>query len=550
MNLYKLVCVLLFVTISNSVLLVAQVDTLNNYSEPILLNGETEYLPTLNPNLITANVGKDSLSAILSGVKYVIVELTAQEQQMADLGKYPIIAQFAGYLKGLGFKEVAYRTDDKRRLLLSVPTYCDLIRIRFSLMPKEDYYEGGQLQFQTCRNDYSVLTYKENFYKNEYLLQKLEEVWILFYNNKIQYTIENRLSVKPNRFVFDEEGVLSYLKQNAFHLDKIEGIYEKVPHYQYSKKKHTLAIVKNKKQGYDIIYIRGASNYLDWKEGEWMGEIKPSSKSRVFEEVKWTTPNKLLQTNGQIVLDNDKKISLRFKKHSDTYEYRRLENTISITNTATLDGEGMSGTGILIDRRGYLLTNYDVVRDAKIIHVALPKPEEEGQDIWAAKLILADEKTDLALLQIIDATFNPPSIVPYLIESEEIEVGEKVFTLGYPLVASMGVHSKLAVGSVSSLHGYQSLVSTYQTTVQVYAGNSGSPLFNEKGKLVGILRNKHADAIKASYALKSVFILQFLNQTGLFDFDSLPMTPNSLEILPLTEQIKKIQPFIYYINSY
>lgn len=550
MNLYKLMYILLFVTITNSVLLVSQVDTLNNYSEPMLLNGGGESFPALNPKLLTTNVEKDSLSIILSGAKYVIVELTAQEQQMADLGKYSIISQFSDYLKGLGFKEVAYRTDDKRRLLLSVPTYCDLIRIRFSLMPKEDYYEGGQLQFQTCRNDYIVLTYKENFYKNEYLLQNLEKVWTFFYNNKILYDIENRLNVKQNTFIISEADILTYLKQNAFHLDNIEGIYEKIPHYKYSKKKYSLAIIKNKKKGYDIIYIRGASNYLDWKEGEWMGEIKPASNQRVFEEVKWTTPNKQLQTNGKIVLDKDKKISLRFEKHADTYEYRRLDNTTSITNTATLDGEGMSGSGILIDARGYLLTNYDVVRDAKTINVALPRPEEEGQDIWAAKLILADSKTDLALLQIIDGSFNPPPTVPYLIESEEIEVGEKVFTLGYPLVASMGVHSKLAVGSISSLHGYQSLSSTYQTTVEVYAGNSGSPLFNEKGKLVGLLRNKHADAIKASYALKSVFILQFLVETGLFNFNNFRVVPNSLEILPLTEQIKKIQPFVYYINSY
>ncbi|MFK7904765.1 MAG: S1C family serine protease [Chitinophagales bacterium] len=548
MNLYKLMCVLLFATISNNVLLVSQVDTLNNYSEPLLLNAGTGHLPTQNP--IISNIGNDSLSIILSGVKYVIVELTAPEQSMADLGKYPIIAQFADYLKGMGFKEVAYRTNDKRRLLLSVPTYCDLIRVRFSLMPKEDYYEGVQLQFQTCRNDYSVLTYKEKFYKNEHLLQNLNRVWALFYDNKIQYNIENRLKVKPNVFVTNEENILTYLKQNAFNLDSIEGIYEKVPDYDYSKKKYSLAIVKNKEQNYDVVYIRGASNYLDWKEGEWMGEIKVSAKPRVFEEVKWVTPNKLPQTNGRITLGNGKNFFLRFKRHVNVYEYKRLDNTTSITNTATLDGEGMSGSGILIDTRGYLLTNYDVVRNAKRIHIALPKPEVEGQDIWLAKLVSVDEKTDLALLQIIDRSFNPPDVVPYLIEDEEIEVGEKVFTLGYPLVESMGVHSKLAVGSISSLHGYQSLVSTYQTTVQVYAGNSGSPLFNEQGKLVGILRNKHADAVKASYALKSIFILQFLNQTGLFNSNHFLAAPNNLEMLPLTEQIKKIQPFVYYINSY
>ncbi|MEZ4885577.1 MAG: serine protease [Chitinophagales bacterium] len=532
-------------------LLWTQVDALQNHLSPILLNNQVEQPSTYTfPNHVVTDTNKDSIIHLLSGIKYVIIDLTTQEQQKADMDEYPIIDQLAAYFQEMGFKEIAYKTNDKTRLLLSVPTFCDLIRVRFNMTPKEDYYENIQLRLQTCRNDYVTFTYKEKFYQNENFLQNLYAIFLLFYNKQIPYNPQNRLKLSSNPIVTTKEAALTYLKENALSIDNVEGIFEKIPYYDFYKKKHTVAIIKNTKGNYDIIYLQGASNYLDWQEGEWMGEITPTSKEGKFEEVKWTTPDKILQINSFISLQDKNTFSLQFKNHYDTYTYQRLGNTTSITNTVTLEGKGVSGSGILVDKEGYIITSYNVVENAKTINVVLPKTDEETQDIWSAKLIASNPYLDLALLKISDENipFCPP--IPYSLHHQECDIGEKVFALGYPLVASMGMHPKLATGSISSVNSSQNTISTYQTTVQVYAGNSGSPLFDYHGRLIGIIKTKHVDAVKVSYSLKSSSILQFLKETNLFDITNLTNTSNIIENQPLTEQIKRLQPFVYYIYSY
>lgn len=490
---------------------------------------------------------KDSLLGMLSGIKYAIIQLTPDEEEKVSSGQYPIIEHLAFYLQFIGFQKVVYKKEDKTQLLLSVPTYCDVVRVRF------EYFENIQLKFQNCKNELVVFTHKETLGKTELTPQNLSKVWQLFYNKPFSYNIQHRLQLDSKPIIATKENILNYLKKNTSSLSPIEGIFEKIPRYNYSDKKHTVAILKNPIGGYHIIYVEGASNYLDWKSGEWMGRINTSVTQEVIEPIEWTTPNKVTQSNGFIELRGKNTILLGFKNHPNAYEYKRLDHTISLTNTATLEGTGISGSGILVDKRGYIVTSYNVTENSKNIIVTLPKFDIEAntksQNNWQASVVFKDKELNLALLQIETTGLDLCETLPYTIEMEEISIGEKVFTLGYPLVASMGLHPKLAVGAISSINGYKNTTSTYQTSVQVYAGNSGSPLFDYNGSLVGILKNKHAVASKASYALKSVSILEFLRKSNLFEESELP-TSSPLKGQPLTEQIKQLQPFVFYIQCY
>ncbi|MGB0929771.1 MAG: S1C family serine protease [Chitinophagales bacterium] len=510
-----------------------------------------------NTSLVSDNrvneTKKDSLLRMLSGIKYAVIQLTPTEEEKVEAGQYSVIEQLAGYLRSVGFQKVVYKTKDKTQLLLSVPTYCDVVRVRFNMTLKEDYFENIQLKFQNCRNEWILFTHKEKIEKKKLTPQSLSQVWEFFYNKSFSYNIQNRLQLPSNPILTTKEKILDYLKTNTSSLDSIEGIFEKVPRYNYSEKKHVVAICKNPLGGYNIIYIEGASNYLDWKEGEWMGNIHFSAMKEVVKPIEWTTPDKILQSDGFIELRDENTILLSFKNHPNAYEYKRLRPTVSLTNTATLEGRGVSGSGILVDRRGYIVTSYNVIENRKNITVTLPEfdieASIESESSWPAIVVFEDQETDLALLQIQTFDFELCKNVPYTIQIEEISIGEKVFTLGYPLVASMGLHPKLAVGAISSINGYKNTTSTYQTSVQVYAGNSGSPLFDYNGSLVGILKNKHAVASKASYALKSLSILEFLRKSNLFEANELP-TSSTLKGQPLTEQIKKLQPFVFYIQCY
>ena len=81
-------------------------------------------------------------------------------------------------------------------------------------------------------------------------------------------------------------------------------------------------------------------------------------------------------------------------------------------------------------------------------------------------------------------------------------MGMGVFVLGYPLVQSMGTEIKLTTGVVSSRSGFQGDQSQYQISAPVQPGNSGGPLFNDNGELIGIVSAKHTEAENVSYGVK------------------------------------------------
>lgn len=139
-----------------------------------------------------------------------------------------------------------------------------------------------------------------------------------------------------------------------------------------------------------------------------------------------------------------------------------------------------AGSGFIIGKDGYILTNYHVVADADEIIVALSDRRER-----AAELIGADELSDLALLKI-DADGLP---AVDLGKSDSLEVGEWVLAIGSPFGFEHSVTAGIVSAKGRSLPGPDG-TSTYvpfiQTDVAINPGNSGGPLFNLDGEVVGI----------------------------------------------------------------
>ena len=140
-----------------------------------------------------------------------------------------------------------------------------------------------------------------------------------------------------------------------------------------------------------------------------------------------------------------------------------------------------SGTGFLIDKEGYILTNNHVVDSADVIKITLDNEKE-----YEAELIGSDSKTDIALLKIIR---RPGDITnfPYieLGDSEKVEVGEWVVAIGNPF----GLDHTVTTGVVSAKArniGAGPYDEFIQTDASINPGNSGGPLLNMDGKVVGI----------------------------------------------------------------
>src|SRR5271167_4461679 len=140
-----------------------------------------------------------------------------------------------------------------------------------------------------------------------------------------------------------------------------------------------------------------------------------------------------------------------------------------------------AGSGFLIDPRGYILTNFHVVAGAQSIEVVLGDRSK-----YPAKFIGADQRNDVALIKIDPK--GKPLVALSLGDSSKLQVGQKVLAIGNPF----GFQSTLTTGVVSALgRMVQTSQTTYideaiQTDAAINRGNSGGPLINSRGEVIGI----------------------------------------------------------------
>ena len=135
-----------------------------------------------------------------------------------------------------------------------------------------------------------------------------------------------------------------------------------------------------------------------------------------------------------------------------------------------------TGTGFFITEDGYFITNHHVVEGASKIQI------KTSEGITDAVIIRVDEAMDLALLKV-EGTFEALPVS----DSRSIRLGATVATLGFPSVKLMGLEPKLSKGEVSSLAGLSDDAKHFQISVPVQPGNSGGPLFDVRGNVVGVI---------------------------------------------------------------
>ena len=218
----------------------------------------------------------------------------------------------------------------------------------------------------------------------------------------------------------------------------------------------------------------------------------------------------------------------------------------SESSTGDEEGGGLStGTGFFIDVRGYIATNNHVIEDANDIMVVFNR--NGVRQMHSAEVVKRNAINDVAIIHITDSEFRPFSNIPYNFSISKKEMGEMVYTLGYPVVDVMGFDEPtLNKGEISSVTGVRGDATMYQISVPIHPGNSGGPLFDEKGNLVGIT-SSGLDKSKFSnvnYAVKSNYLYGLI--------EALPIDlklPNDVsnDTLSLPQQIKKLKEYVVLI---
>jgi len=316
----------------------------------------------------------------------------------------------------------------------------------------------------------------------------------------------------------------------------IEGIYENTAKRENSPK-YKFGLIKSD-DGYKLIYLSGADN-PGWKVGDVKAFLINTATPNLF-KVKYYMGDKTLNEDLYIGFES----GLMKMIWTDRQEglYLKLYPT-SEDNVTTFSGVKSSGTGFAISSNGYIVTNQHIVNGASKISVRGVKGN--FSKVYIAKIILEDKNNDLAIIKIDDQSFTSLGIPPYKINSDISDVGNSVYALGYPLRATMGDEVKLTNGIISSKTGFQGDITTYQITVPVQPGNSGGPLFDSNGNIIGVINAKHIGAENASYAIKTSYLMNLIQA-----MNTTPRLPksNTISSKSLSEQVRYLKEFVYIIE--
>jgi S1-C subfamily serine protease len=218
---------------------------------------------------------------------------------------------------------------------------------------------------------------------------------------------------------------------------------------------------------------------------------------------------------------------------SSTVERAAADNNVKAT-----------GSGVVISKDGYILTNYHVIEDANKVLIEIT--DNGNVKAYYAKVIQKDIDNDLAILKIDDASFVPYTEVAYsFVARGDINIGASVFTIGFPYALSgMGKNAKFTNGTISSKTGYNESINSFQTSIPVQPGNSGGPVFNDKGELIGVVYSKIMTADNVSYAIKMSFVKNLMEVLP----DSPPYPSKNIEQLTTEEKVSLLTKYVVLIK--
>lgn len=399
----------------------------------------------------------------------------------------------------------------------------------------------------------------EEFFSNNgcSLLQFEDDNWIrgTYYDREgklIWKDMNNgyKLPDKPSK-----EDWKSFFDTKLADMDPIEGLYYVEYTHTYQNRTNPSVVGSNGGDAKFFAVVQdfntdGFSVYSVDNPGKvWKMKFVKIGDTNKYAIIENDTTSSKYADNSSFVLEDQYKFEFQLEtSHNSNYNFY-----VNYTFTRDYPSESIfeqvqqpewTGTGFAITD-GFVATNYHVTNGAKTIKVR--GVNGNLKESYKAYVIASDREQDLAIIKIVDKKFEGFDNIPYCIGKSIPEVGDEVFVLGYPMTNTMGQEVKLTDGIISAASGFKGDQSMYQISAAVQPGNSGGPLFDNEGNVIGIVCAKHADAENANYAIKVSYLYSLVNSSGL----GIKMADgNKVKSKSLSQKVKQVKPFVYLIECY
>jgi S1-C subfamily serine protease len=479
---------------------------------------------------------KPSFSQRLSGVRDIVLLVPSQTSQYDNY----IYGNYIDYFRGLGLNVKVVKSSNYQKktstsygapmlwcnFIGNLENYCEksnslIVGLSYGTSPGAD--DCLVLWAKDVPNNFSwEVRINDVPNKGSKLIEKFKNS--LCYS----YTYNKNWEYRPK-----------YIESNLTE-QKIKEVYyagENVAIYQGDN--YRLGIYHPSKDDTFLVYLGGHNNNYEWQIGDIKASLEKTSTPGVYLAKWW---GKWKQTmNFKVIISEGMLKTYDEDDNVDTY--------IQVFPTADVDQntipervEEWSGSGFAL-YNGYVVTNYHVIENAKNIDIL--GVSGNFNIAYNAEIIATDKYNDLAILKINDNRFSGFGQIPYRIKTQTSDVGEDIFVLGYPLISTMGEEIKLTTGIISSKTGFQGDNTVYQISAPLQPGNSGGPMFDKNGNMIGIVNSKHTGAENVGYAIKASYLSPLVDRCGLSD-----VTPkdNRISQIPLTSKVKRLKNYVFMIK--
>lgn len=246
-----------------------------------------------------------------------------------------------------------------------------------------------------------------------------------------------------------------------------------------------------------------------------------------------------------IIQHNNKQIASQYSLlRRDLEKYKHSQNLIirdiKQEQTKPVAQEKYTGTGFAVSNDGYFVTNNHVIEGADSIYIQ----NKEGR-YFKATLVQSEPNADIALLKIENKSFRfGKGDVPYTFATTKRKLGTKIYSLGFP--QDDIVYNE---GYISSKNGYQGNTMQYQLELPANPGQSGAPVIDAGGNIIGIITGKESETEGKTYAVSSKAVLDLLGSLPKDINVRLPKS-NKMGRMSAEQQIEKLEYYTLSVRVY